>query len=373
MHKVMIYPYVNRQLPIISHINKYVKDMKIVSLVALEGLINAGRDAGSIRNHTNTGLKIGDDFVSELAACDTVIFCDDEYNAKIKNSLIRDMETAFTMKKDVICMLKLTEEEREQLENNALKAGANFEYHVLKYSEQSFCYKPKKPYHINTPIIFVGEMLQDLDGTDVCLAVSGELQERGYRTVTILNKVDVYLKGTFGIPCFFTDKGITEEEKVYYMNNYISFLEMEYKPDIFIIQIPGAMMRYNDAFGNGFGIYAYLISQAVQADYFILCTQFGLVDSSFYKELSVNFQQRFGYEIDAVHMSNAMLDVQDSLQKQSLSYLYQKQERVNEALESVREKSEIPIFDGFTSEHVSKICDDIIYKLSDDQNEGVIF
>ena len=94
-------------------------------------------------------------------------------------------------------------------------------------------------------------------------------RERGYRASGVLDRCYAGLFSLHPMPSFLKE-GAEETDKIYRFNAYLKQLEQSERPDVLFVQLPGGMLKYNDQIPNDFGVYGYLISQAVQPDCFVL-------------------------------------------------------------------------------------------------------
>ena len=324
MQKAVIYPFTEKLIPIVEHWNRKRDTPQIVSAVADGKRGVAGRDMGALHNHNNTGVTIQGDLKTALAECDTLILVEG------KPSIVQIISETLQSGKNVICMQNLSREEEEKLAETAREKGLVFEYYGSAeeedYDVDTELYVPE------APVIMVGEMCDNLDGADVALTVNRIMQSRGYDSVAVLEHGCPALRDVFSYPRALREHDVMESSKVYSLNSYVKYIEKKRKPDVLVMQIPDAMMKYNDKLCNGFGIIPFMVSQAVRADYFIFCVPYEGIEERRIAEISSVMEKRFGFEIDCIHMSNAALEVEDSVKDKRTQYLRLPQKMVETAL-----------------------------------------
>lgn len=360
MQRAVIYPFTEKWIPIVEHWNRKRETPRIVSAVADGKRGAAGRDIGILHNHDNMGVTIQADWKTALAECDTLILAEKKEG---KASAVRIIEETLQLGKNVICMQELAREEAENLEETAREKGLVFEYHGCDGAES---YDVDIELSIpEAPVIMVGEMCEGLDGADVALAVNRLMQARGYDSIAVLEQGCSALRDVYSYPKALREREETESSKVYWVNSFIKDIETRRKPDVIVMQIPDAMMKYNDKLCNGFGIIPFMVSQAVRADYFIFCVPYRGIEEARIGEISSVMEKRFGFEIDCIHMSNAALEVEDSIKDKKAQYLRLPREMVETALAGYEKAPDsILMVDCLNGETQQKLGDHIIDRLT---------
>lgn len=363
MQRAVIYPFTEKMIPIVEHWNQKRETPRIVSVVSDGKRGAAGRDVGVLHNHDNTGVTIQADLKAALAECDTLILAERKEKKEGKVSAVQMIDETLQLGKNVICMQELAKEEAEKLDAAAGEKGLVFEYHGCdeagSYDVETELYIPE------APVIMVGEMCEGLDGADVALAVNRIMQARGYDSIAVVEQGCPALQDVYSYPKALWERDETESSKVYWVNSYIKDIETRRKPDVIVMQIPDAMMKYNDKLCNGFGIIPFMVSQAVRADYFIFCVPYRGIEEARIGEISSVMEKRFGFEIDCIHMSNAALEVEDSIKDKKAQYLRLPQEMVETALAGYEKAPDsILMADCLNGETQQKLGDHIIDRLT---------
>ncbi len=351
--KVTIYPFNGDYIPFVKYLNKYSEILHVTELVAPTGWGLNWKDAGVIYNKPEVGLIVSDDLHRAMGNCDVLMIAENKLNENFHQIIINNIIATIESQKDIICTMKLPKNELEQLKQISTNFGVRFTYSPeethWEYLRdtlyfQTLCALSRKLYTPRADVIFVGELIDGIDGFDVLLSVTDYLKSIGYKILTIGARDYCELIGLFSLPSFITQVNISDSEKIHTFNSYIKYLDEKEKPDIFVIQLPGGMMKYNDQFTNGFGVTPYLMSQAVQGDYFILSTQYDKIHTKFYYMLSNAFKYRFGFEIDCIHMSNTLIDIANSIGLDKLTYLHLEQHVLDDTINQYYRESEISIY-----------------------------
>lgn len=351
--KTAIYPYHAAVFAIVRYLETLNPIYQIEKIVT-PSIRGNGVDAGRLFNKTELGIIVTNDIDEAIDTCDCLIIAEGAYADKLRQLIMDKIKSALHKKKEVICTLKLTKKELESL-------GAENFCHLPDHPEEvKIPDISKKLYSPNAPVIFVGEMTNGLDGFDITLGMTNFFRKEGYRTVTIAERSWSGLLNIKAIPDFMRHHDIDENSKVYAFNQRIKELEQKENPSVFIIQLPGALMKFNDKLTAGFGIIPYLISLAVQAEYMIVSTFYDTMNSVFFETLSERFEHQIGVGIDALCISNTFIDIPDSMEKNIFSYLRIEQKKVNEEVEKLNQTGEIPTYNCCNPEEFKEMCQQII-------------
>ena len=374
--RIAIYPFNGELIGLVKYLNKYMKGFRVTELVIPSGWGINGKDGGVIFNKPQIGIIASDNFSKAMDSCDILIIADDNLNENLHQIIINNSIEAIKRKKDIICITELPRKEVAMLKKVSSEYEVTFkyspEYVHWNLVQDMISIQSCKIYTPKAPIIFIGDLIEGDDGFNVLLYVTDYLKSNGYKTIAIGNRRYCEIIDLLSLPSFLTQTDITDNEKIYNLNNYIKYLDETEKPDIFVIQIPGGMMKYNDEFTNGFGVIPYLISQAVQGDFFILCSYYNAINTQFYKMSSNTFAYRFGFEINCIHMSNKFIDIRESIRTGKLSSLYLEQHMLNETIDKNNKKSEIPIYNIDNVLDRNKLHDQLKELLSFNEMQHII-
>lgn len=364
--KAIVYPFTDILIPILQYVNIQDVEMKVTTVIDKKrGFLN-GKDMGYMKNQPKTGIVVSNDFEKEIGCSDVLIYTDEASKEIDEKSVFDDIKKMLEMQKKVICLRSLTDVNVNGLSKIALETKTDFFYCDIANQlvpKTEYEYIPRELYEPEASVIMIGEMFSGLDGENICLALSRNINSIGYKCVTVMEHKYARAVGAYAFPDFLKSDNTSECNKVYYLNNFVKYIDQTECPDVIIMLVPDPMLKYNRMFGNGFGIIPYLLSQAVHADCFIFCTQFDDVETKLFDFLSLNFENRFGFGIDFVHMSNIMLDLPKSNVYGKLSFLCHTQEKLNRIIEDKYKNNEIPIFNGLEKEQCDELSCAVIEKL----------
>lgn len=373
--KTIIYPFNDALLPVIPHLAVPDMALSISKAVDPGRQYLSGKDIGHIKNQPLTGICISDNLDDALNHCDVLLYMDENHERINDESAVMDMEKAIRLQKTAVCLRKLPGSKVKELRELAAKTGGGFHYlgNALDGKELVISHEvPFELYAPNASIIMVGETVKGLDGEHIALSLAAAMKAMGYHCVTILE--DKYTRALHAIPypSFLRALDTAESDKVYYLNNFLRLIDETENPDLIIFHLPEPMMKFNELFGNGFGIIPYLVSQAVQPDCFILCTQFGDIGTRFFDSLSVNFESRFGYGIDFIHMANMAIDTGLLRATGKVKLSHYPQAKLDSLISSRFMDSRIPVFNGMNREQCAGLVQAVRDKLAGYGENGSI-
>lgn len=166
----------------------------------------------------------------------------------------------------------------------------------------------KEEQQITVPIIFVAGVTPYTEKFQVQIALRKKLQENDYQVSQIGSKRYSRLFGFHSYPDFWYGS-MNNEQKIVSFQKYVKYIAAKEHPDLILIGIPGGIMAVNKKHHFDFGVTAYMISRAVDADYVIINM---LYSKSYTEEALEEIRQacryRFNFEIDSFHLSNTLLD-----------------------------------------------------------------
>ena len=372
----IIYPFNDTLIPIIPHLALPDFGESMLKVIDANRKYLHGKDIGYIKNQPDTQICISDNLVDELKLCDVLIYMDENHEAISDDIAIVDMQKAIRLQKKVICLRNLPGDKVKELSELAATIETEFHYLCNDVQNQERFVNYEIPFELYSPsasIIMVGETLEGLEGEHICLSVADEMEAMGYHCVTVLESKYTQVLNAIPYPSFLRAGKSIESEKVYYLNNFLRKIDEIENPDVIILHLPDPMMKYNQMFCNGFGIIPYLVSQAILPDCFILCTQFEDVEAKFFDSLSANFENRFGYGIDFIHMSNMMFDIAISRATGKKKVSYYPQSKLDLLLCERFKDSCIPIFNGMNKEQCVRLVKAVMDMLASyNENSSVL-
>jgi|GEM_PF-4539582 len=367
--KVTVYPFHDAFIPVIKYLNVMSSEYKISNVVAPMGFGINGKDAGEAYRKSKTGYIVTNNIEAALLNSDVLLVTDGIKSMAIYDHLISQIKNAITMQKEVICTCKLYDKDLLDLKELSKQKDVSFTY----CKEEMQWWDNNKPdtdvtgiEKIDVPVIFIGEVMDGFEGFEMLLQTTLYLQGQGYKVLSIGNPEYSNLFQIETIPAFIYQTGMKEEDKINYFNSYVYHLQKEKNPDVIVIQLPGGLMKYNTMITNEYGVYPFMISQAVRGDYMIYCSHFTDAAPKMFTMLSDTFKYRFGFEINAVNLTNKGLDETDIREKNiELPFVWYEQSIINDTVSKYNRDSLIPFYNCENGEEADILFDEMIHTLSE--------
>lgn len=208
---------------------------------------------------------------------------------------------------------------------------------------------------IAVPIIFVAGTTSYTEKFHVQLVLRKRLSDNGYKVSQIGSKPYSSLFGFHSYPSFMSDS-MNNTKKIISFKKYVKYIELQEQPELIIVGIPGGIMAVNKKHHFDFGMTAYMISQAVDADYVIMNMLYSLkYTEEQLEEIRKVCRYRFNFEIDCFHLSNALLDPA-TLKDENLKFIKMGKKEY--------EKKTDNLYDLMNPADMDKAYEDMITKLS---------
>lgn len=359
--RAMIYPYGRESVALVMNLDSMENGLKVTHLVIPKSYGRVGQDGGEIFNLHKVGYPVCSDFVDCLKTTDVVVIVDNNHLKFMIDKVEQNIRFALENEKQVICCVEMSNNFLDSVHNYI--ESKQFVYLPYKkendqdYKQAVVASELSQP---NVPIVFIGALMSDINSSDVLIFITQQFREMGYKVVAISDKGYSSLLNLYQMPSYMENNKYKDDEKVFMLNHFINNIVNKEKPDILFVELSEPIMKYNDKFTNGFGVVPYLISQAVQADSMVLCTQYDTVNSEFFENINLNCKYRFGVELGCIAMSNYMLSIQDSLQDGRLTYLQVKHDLVNQTIDDNYLNNRLQVYNYFDKKAVNRMCEKLI-------------
>ena len=131
------------------------------------------------------------------------------------------------------------------------------------------------------------------------------------------------------------------------------------------------MLKYSNLCAEDYGVKAFITSQALTIDYFILISPIDDLDNDTYKTMSKTFAYRFGFPIDAVGIVDKIINTSDSNEEEKIVYEKADLQDVNAFVDRLNssKKHRIQYFNVFDSSAYDTLVGLSIDALSNDRRE----
>ena len=330
--KVCIVPFTKKEIPLLT----CTPDRYEISSIVSAGMELKWKDISFLTNRRKLGFTASTDWRKGIQECDTVIITDigTEKERRLGNFLCEVIGQALSNKKKVICFAELEKTREQEFKTLAQQNGSTFTYSCKPYEKQEKTRFEK--IRFQAPVICLGEMTQECDGYEISLKLMKRLKQDNLRGIIISeNKYNVLYEHQY-FSQFYNGNGL--EHSVEEVKALLNGIEEEEKPDVIILKLPWPMTALDHSITYDYGVHAFIISQAVHADYCIYCGLSEMFSEDFISNINEHFKHKFGYSIDAFHISNQIMDIVYEPQEKAET-IYIPLNKVDEEARTMRKKT----------------------------------
>lgn len=350
MEKILVYPFSLENVAYIKY-GKLIKGGVVSSVVSPRGW---GLDGLKIEG---TDICVTSDYEGELKNCTAVWLLEDTKKYMPESLLISKVIEAVHNHKTIwisknYCSMDVLErivprQNLHYIEKNNVDCNfeADFYFRLIE---------------INVPVIFVLGSSENTNKFETQLALYEKFSQMGYDVVAINPKSDAGIMEMYSIPEFMWENTMDISEKIFTFNHYVKKIEIQEKPELILIEIPGGVLPYSYNKYNSFGSMMYMISFAVKADAAVFCTLYDEYEKEYFDKIIKKIWEKFDVDIKYFHISNYMLDrdtgrelILTSMLKLDCSYVEKK----------VADLDVTNIYNIWKDEEVERLCNDIIEQL----------
>ena len=356
MRKAVLYPYCGEVFLAVKLFEKLQEDYEIVHLMAPNGFGYTNKDIGYACNYDKTGRNVYSVFPEEDDEWQILLLYEPmlqrgeyDWEKVINEAISRNKEVKFF----------------SNTENNIPDIVRRLETKYPKLIKIDVCSTMEtetgdvKVHSPEIPVIFVGGLLMEADCFSALLVLVEKFKREGERIAVFSNHPLASLFGFYSLGHIWSDRNLTENEKIRLINLYVNYVVFRTGVQCAIFELPDVLLKYNELAPNGYGIKSYMLGQAVAPDFLLGCFSLDIANAPLINMLSEDFKVRYGCELGAVHISNIILDNADSSKKQRTEVLRVDHDFVKERIEEQREKLNVPLID-LINEGVEELYERII-------------
>lgn len=348
MYNIIIFPYDDTLNSILSYIDENVYDVK--------GLVSPcgwGYCANEIKIGRKN-LKVYGNIDQVKENYNSICIVNSRYDLDFEKYILPVLKECKEKNLDVILCRDLLKKEikfvKQYIKENKLHI-IHEKYDVSKFQDEI--------YDINTPVVFIVDMLTEMHSENVSSEVYIELEKRGYKTYLLSAKKEKKLINSVDVipEIVINNKGYNRE-KILKFNHYIKQVEIIEHPDLIIVEAPGNLLEISKMVTGDFGSGAYIISRGISLDYVICNMPYFSGFSEKCDDLGQCIEARIEAEVDAYNITSQYLDLADAEENGVIEYMDVSRDLIvdeiknNEEIYYLQEKTEI-----------SRVVDDIIKKL----------
>lgn len=366
--RMIVFPYGHDCEPIIRHINLLEPRYEIAALVSPGGWGFAGKN---IMLGSGIALTVHETMGEVVEEFDSLFIPPFEAaNEKVESRLVDEMIKLVPRLSDIVCAARLTEANRQKLEQSCCQPGSSCVFSDLsehKNAEDYGLEAPTEEYpslrRLDVPIVVVAGTWEKTDKFEISLSLRERLLQDGYQVSQIGSRDGCEMLGFHSFPGFMLSKDMDASDKIVCFNRWVWQMVRKEQPDLVLITVPGATQDFNGQFTRGFGILHHQVFQAVTPDILIMCTFYMTGSKDILENMSTFCKYRFGATVDAFHMSNLFVDINDSEQRNRIVTNSIYRETVSQAISQCFADSQVPVFNGVDSLDCDRMYHAVIEKL----------
>lgn len=336
--RAVIFPFCAEILPAVKLFEKLQSEYSLQYLVSPKGLGYTGHDAAYACNHPPIGMRVLDKIPFGEKDWEVLILFepimqkgDFSWEEIIRRAICSEKEVVFLDTKGKNMPEEIIHIWQENIEKIMIK----------RYTDPQKADIEEKVHEPEIPVILIGGLLREADCFEVFLQLLETLKQEGWNVAAFSDHPMGVLFGLHSLEHILHNNEYTEAEKISQINIYVNSTVKYTGANILLLEAPDALMKYNECIPNGYGIWTYMLCQAVTPDYLVCCVPFELAEGFFVEEIGKDFLDRLGSNISAVHISNVLLDVASTLQNKQIEILHANMEFVHRRLRQVQEKIEV--------------------------------
>ena len=293
MRKIALFPVQKSNAALARHCDM-LHDRQVIPILAPAHASMGGKDLSVLDGGNPTGIVMRSDFAEAIEGCDFLYLddsrflpCDESYEECRRIARKKGISVIYGRSLSVRLGLYDEETERAEWEAAGLCGSAQLS-------------------SIDVPTISVFTMGNENDQSNVEMSLRRFFVDRGYKVAQIGTQEYSELFGFHAAPHFlFAD--MDGKRKRLMFNQFVRQIVRDERPDLLIIGVPEAVMKYNNHIPAGMGDVPCIVQDAVQSDIGVLCTCYQPYTEEYYKELSLFGRYRLSCETKYFHISNSMV------------------------------------------------------------------
>lgn len=312
MKNIWFFPY-HPDMDLLIEQRSRLKDVTILG-------ISSYKEDAVLVDPLNNILGSSGNFEKGLAECDQLVLLENYRNCKTEK-YYEMMEKAISAGIQVVLVPQLA----KTLDLKSYQG----QYTLLQKTHKVTLSEPggwevleQRKYMIKTPVIVVFGMGKHCNKFQNQLFLKEILDGDGYHGVWISSNPLGALFGSYTLPEFLFDEHLAMAEKVLRMNEYLYSLELEKKPDVFLIGVPEGIAEFEKYEFHHFGEYALVIGSAVSVDSAVFCTYY--LDAPIRKgieQVAYHSKEKFGFPVDMVSVGRSHYEMIDGRIEMIYSFL----------------------------------------------------
>ena len=289
---------------------------------------------------------------AKLAECD-VLFVD--YNQHIKDLDIYRGIIDFASKMDLEVIVS-------RGLKNKLEDGSKKESFVITQPSEK-----DQLFEIRVPVLSVLSAGPYTDQYAVELAIRKYLSEMGYKVTQVGSRGLSFAFGFNSIPGFLYESG-DAYGNILRFNRFVKDITEREQPDLLVMGVPGATMKYNNYLLNGIGVLPFMICSAVKSDASVLCTYYNPYVNENFDSMSMHGNYKLDAPTHFFNIANTTVSSKFTDGVFKMDYVDLDSTFVLNGIRDEINSSGHYLFNALDSESAKNACDAIIESLSGNAN-----
>lgn len=341
MSRVALYPYDAALLPIVRHFEAMQKKDTLCRVIAVPGYGGIGKDAAYACNQPDIGILVEQESEEALENWDVLYLALRHLPQAGGTKTV--LKHALKQGKQIIGIgtkMEVQYEWVKELRKEMPEIQMFISDELLPEAQSGQEYQP-----IRTPVVLVGGIAGREDVLEVVLTLAEELRNSGRTVACITNEPVCTLLGCYDYSALYKEY-LDLPIAITKINQTVQAIEKKILPDVILMEAPDAIIRYHSLTPNGFGIYSYMLAQAVKPDYLVCCMPADMAYGELIEYFSRDFRIRYGTGIDAVHISNMLIDGAEVANMKKMSIFYGDMRLAQQSIQVMEENSEMFAFNA---------------------------
>ena len=363
MYKLAIYPFTQSSFPLYEFFPIFQPEYEVTHLVSPVGLGLAGHDAGFVTNRSDVGITVQDNIDQALNECDALLvpFGDLKTDPAFYDAFAVMCKAAEQMK-TIFCGPRLTYNQYKKLNStSSLYYGFNEKSYHMEYTTTTM-YAP------SAPVIFVHNLTLEADSFEVTLSLAQKFQSDGYRVSVIGSRPEYNFLGLNGssllLNFFHGNQSIRSlSQCIKVFQHYLRAIELNQRPDVILINIPGAAIPTHNYYYSESGVYLYLMAQIVRPDYAVVCMPYTKLTFDAFQAIHKELKTKFGCGLDFIHFSNIALHAEQTRLTEKAQTFYRPVKKIQQETEDLR-KSNFPVYCALSEQERNLLYQKLIEEMS---------
>lgn len=367
IQNVTVFPYTQNFAPYMTPYGQRLlsrNGIHVDSLVAPKGFGFRGRDGAQADKRDPLDYPVHSDLCDAIIRSDALLILDCQVKGLSQDVLANAAKDAINMGKNVFFSMHISAEEEQRWHKLASENNVQVMFLAKDRGGPEANFSPRYTGEaLDRPspsIVMVGEICCGLHGTDVALALKDHFATMGYKAQLIMPGVLPATVGAFTMESLWDAKESIPGQ-IMAINRWLRAFCQAEDPDVVIIQIPGDMVALNERVETSFGTCAYTLTQAVEADAFVLCMPMDTIDTQRLSDLGNLMKYRFALETDGLFISNKVIDGAALTEYDEISYIPVGLDRAEQYINDVAQNAALSTY---SLRHIEELCKMIEGKLT---------